>query len=90
MSGLFEFLFKYSPYLYGKGQFVMGATWPALAVLAAGTAATLWSYARARAGMERRDRVVLAALRLAALAVLFFCLCQPVLVLSTAVPQQIP
>jgi uncharacterized membrane protein len=88
MSGLFEFLFKYSPYVYDKGHFVVGSPWPALAVLAAGLGATLWSYARARAGLERRDRVVLAILRTAALAVLFFCLCQPVLVLSTAVPQQ--
>jgi uncharacterized membrane protein len=88
MSGLFEFLFKYSPYLYEKGRLVIGSPWPALAVLALGTAAALWSYGRARAGLERRDRLALAVLRTGALAVLCVCLCQPMLVLSTAVPQQ--
>jgi uncharacterized membrane protein len=84
----FEFLFKYSPYLYGKGQFVVSLAWPAALALAVGVAATAWSYARTRQTVPRRDRVVLAVLRCAALAVLCFCLCQPALVLSTAVPQQ--
>jgi uncharacterized membrane protein len=87
-EGTFEFLFKYSPYLFEKGRFVMAFRWPAAAVLLAGVVATAWSYARARKVVPRRDRVVLALLRSAALAILFICLCQPALVLSTAVPQQ--
>ena len=87
LEGPFEFLFKYSPYLYGKGTFVVGSPWPAAVVLALGLAATFWSYGRARA-VARRDRIVLALLRAAALLLLFFCLLQPGLVLSTAVPQQ--
>jgi uncharacterized membrane protein len=88
LDGAFEFLFKYSPYLFEKGRFVMAFRWPAAAVLLAGVLATAWSYARARKLVPRRDRVVLALLRCAALAILFICLCQPALVLSTAVPQQ--
>jgi uncharacterized membrane protein len=84
----FEFLFKYSPFLFEKGRVVVGSPWPAAAVLAAGVAATAWSYGRARGSPRRSDRIALAALRTAALAVLFLCLCQPALVLSTAVPQQ--
>jgi uncharacterized membrane protein len=88
LDGAFEFLFKYSPYLFEKGRFVMAFRWPAAAVLLAGVLATAWSYARARKLVPRRDRVVLALLRCAALAILFICLCQPALVLSTVVPQQ--
>lgn len=88
MTSVFEFFFKYSPFLFEKGRFVIGSPWPAVVVLAAGVAATVWSYARARADSPRRERVALAVLRTAALAVVFFCLCQPALVLSTAVPQQ--
>jgi uncharacterized membrane protein len=84
----FEFLFKYSPFLFEKGRVVVGSPGPAAAVLALGGAATAWSYARARGASRRRDRLVLAALRAAALAVLFLCLGQPTLVLSTAIPQQ--
>ena len=87
LEGPFEFLFKYSPYLYDKGTFVIGWAWPAVAVLVLGLFATAWSYSRAR-GVARRDRVVLALLRAGALALLFFCLLQPGLVLQTAVPQQ--
>ena len=87
-ESVFQVLFKYSPFLFEKGRFVVGTPWPALLVLAVGVAATVWSYARPRAATARRDRVVLAGLRTAALAVVFFCLCQPALVLSTAVPQQ--
>ncbi|HEY7510315.1 MAG TPA: hypothetical protein VIG50_08680 [Vicinamibacteria bacterium] len=87
LEGPFEFLFKYSPYLYEKGAFVIGTPWPAVAVLGLGLAAVLWSYGHAR-GVARRDRAVLATLRVAALALLSFCLLQPGLVLSTAVPQQ--
>jgi uncharacterized membrane protein len=88
LDSTFEFLFKYSPYLFEKGRFVVSFNWLAAVVLAVGVAATVWSYARARRSAPRRDRVVLALLRTAALTILFFCLCRPVLVLSTAVPQQ--
>jgi hypothetical protein len=54
----------------------------ALAVLA------LLTYRGVSATDRLRDRVVLVGLRLAALAVLLFCLFRPTLVLKAAVPQQ--
>ena len=90
-ESLFELLFKYRPLVFRQGDFVLSSSWPfavlALAVAAA-AAVTLLTYARARGKSQAFDRWVLSALRLAALAVLFFCLFRPVLVLSSVVPQQ--
>jgi uncharacterized membrane protein len=88
LESAFEFLFKYRPFVFEKGRLVVGSVWPAAAVLASGAVATVWSYARARGPSGRFDRVVLAVLRTSALGAVFFCLCRPGLVLSTAVPQQ--
>jgi uncharacterized membrane protein len=88
LESAFEFLFKYRLFLFEKGRFVMAAPWPAAAVLAAGAAAVFFSYRRARGPARGRDRLFLAALRAAALALVLFALCRPALVLSTVVPQQ--
>ncbi|MGH7482487.1 MAG: hypothetical protein ACRELV_10055, partial [Longimicrobiales bacterium] len=58
----------------------------------AGTAAALtvvvaWTYLRAPGG-SRPHRIVLAALRVAALGIVFFCLSRPVLRLPVVVPQE--
>src|SRR5882672_11038507 len=84
----FELLFKYRPFLFQKGLFVMAPPWPAAIVLALGAAAVVVSYQRAKGGSGRAPRLVLAGLRTAALALVLFCLCRPALVLSTVVPQQ--
>ena len=88
----FEFLFKYRPLVFQEGDFTLRAAWTVyiVATLAAAAVAvlTLQTYARARGRSRRVDRSVLAGLRLAALALLLFCLFRPVLVLSSVVPQQ--
>jgi uncharacterized membrane protein len=84
----FELLFKYRPFVFERGRFVIDSAWPAAIILLPAVAAAIWSYAGARGASRRADRVALAAARTAALAVVAFCLCRPGLVLSTAVPQQ--
>src|SRR5258707_7380439 len=85
---VFEFLFKYRPFLFQKGRFVMAPPWPAAIVLLVGAVAVVISYRQARGGSGPGPRLTLAVLRTAALALVLFCLCRPALVLSTVVPQQ--
>ena len=90
-ESLFELLFKYRPLLFGQGDFAFRTPLVGfLAVLAAAAAGilTLRTYAQVRGNSQPFDRAVLAALRIAALAVLAFCLLRPVLVLSSVVPQE--
>src|SRR5215510_16402733 len=47
-----------------------------------------FSYTRVRGKSRWRDRVILASIRGATLAVILFCLFRPKLVLSTVVPQR--
>ena len=86
-ESLFTLLFKYPPYVFERGRFVLGSPWPAAAVLLLGLAAAGWGYARAR-GAPVALRAGLALARGAAFAVAAFCLWRPGLVLQTAVPQQ--
>ena len=88
---LFRFLFKYPPLMFQQGDFTWGLSRPVLlAVIAAVGVAilALLTYRGVSATDRRRDRVVLVGLRLAALAVLLFCLFRPALILKAAVPQQ--
>ena len=86
-ESLFALLFKYPPYVFEKGRFVIGAPGPAAVIFVAGAAAAAWGYARAR-GASLPVRVGLALARVTALAAVAFCLSRPGLVLQTAVPQQ--
>src|SRR5438034_10972733 len=77
--------------MFQQGDFSWGLSRPVLLVVAAGTATAvlaLLSYRGVSATDRARDRVVLVGLRLAALAVLLFCLFRPTLILKAAVPQQ--
>jgi uncharacterized membrane protein len=88
---LFRFLFKYPPLMFQQGDFTWGLSRPVLLVVAAGAAIALlalFTYRGVSATDRPRDRVVLVGLRLAALAVLLFCLFRPALILKAAVPQQ--
>jgi uncharacterized membrane protein len=91
LESIFEFLFKYRPVVFESGTFTLGAP-PAMtlfavvALVVAGVVA--WTYARASGKASGRERALLAALRLGALAVLAICLLRPTLVLSTVVPQE--
>src|SRR2546426_5670965 len=77
--------------MFQQGDFSWGLSRPVLLVVAAVTAVAvlaLLTYRGVSATDRARDRVVLVGLRLAALAVLLFCLFRPTLILKAAVPQQ--
>lgn len=93
VEAIFEFLFKYRFSVFRQGEIAFGAPRAlvvgALALGLVVAAFILWLARRkmgARVGL--RDRVLLAVLRLGALAVIVLCLLQPSLVLSVVVPQQ--
>jgi uncharacterized membrane protein len=88
---LFRFLFKYPPLMFRQADFAWGLSQPLLLVVGAGLAlaiAAMLTYRGLSTVDRMRDRIVLVGLRLAALAVLFFCLVRPTLILKAAVPQQ--
>ncbi|MBI3493308.1 MAG: hypothetical protein HY047_16235 [Acidobacteria bacterium] len=90
-ESLFRFLFKYPPLMFQQGDFTWGLSRPVLLAVAAGLAlavGALLTYRGVPAAERRRDRAVLIGLRLAALAILLFCLFRPTLILKAAVPQQ--
>lgn len=88
-ESLFQFLFKYRPALFERGEvsFAMPARTATivLAILAVGA---LVAYLIAPRGVPRRDRLVLGALRAMAVAILVLVLMRPTLLLSSAVPQR--
>jgi uncharacterized membrane protein len=91
LEALFEFLFKYRPVVFDKGRlaFAGGPATYVLIVLALVVAVpALVMYSRLRMRGGPRDRAILLALRIAALAVVVLALLHPVLVVSEAVPQR--
>ena len=91
MDAVFRFFFKYPLLVFQQGDFVLGASRPALVAvlaLAALAGAALVTYRSIVSEGSPRDKGLLIALRLALIAVLFFCLVRPTLVLKAAVPQQ--
>lgn len=90
-ESLFQFLFEYRPNVFRQGDFRFsppaGASLAAAVVVAAVVLAFV-SYRLLRSRVEWRRRAVLAGLRVAALAVILFCLFRPVLVVKAAVTQQ--
>ena len=86
---LFEFLFKYRPLLYERGDIAFSAP-PAWVLLsgAALAAVAVLTYARVRSRSRRGDRLALAGIRIALLAVLLLLLARPVLLVPTIVPQE--
>lgn len=91
MEALFELLFKFRPVVFERGT--LGFDWPVawvalvpLALVAA--VAGIWLYQQSRAGLTRRDRLVLGGLRAAAIAIVATCLARPVLAVSRAIEQR--
>jgi uncharacterized membrane protein len=88
---VFEFFLKYSPLVFEQGELAFGAPssvrlWLVGAGLLGIAAAATYTLARGRSA--RMDRGVMAAVRIGLLGVVLFCLLQPMLILSTVVPQQ--
>ena len=91
LEALFEFLFKYRPVVFEKGRLAFAAgpaTYVVIAIALAIGLPTLFAYARLRMRGGPRDRAVLMALRLAALALVVLAFMHPVLIVSEAVPQR--
>ena len=90
LERLFQALFTYRPIVFQQGEFrfdittasLVGAVLAGLVMLGA-----IFTYRRVGHG-RTRDRVVLTALRLTALAVVILCLLRPTLVVRAAVDQQ--
>jgi hypothetical protein len=91
LGALFAFFFKYRPAVFQQGDLAFGAPAPllvlALVGLAIGVPAVL-SYMGVRGKSSTRDRIVLVALRTAAMLVVLVCLFRPKLLLSSAVPHR--
>jgi uncharacterized membrane protein len=91
LEALFEFLFKYRPVVFEKGRLAFAAgpgTYVLIALALVVGVPALVAYARLRMRGGPRDRSVLLALRLSALAIVVLALLHPVLVVSEAVPQR--
>jgi uncharacterized membrane protein len=91
LESAFEFLFKYRPLLYQKGELSLGVSWSVALLTLLGVAIavpTLLRYRSVEAKASARDRLVLTGLRVALLLLVLFCLSRPALVLSTVVPQR--
>ncbi len=92
LERLFEFLFKYRPLLYERGEIDLGVSWPILARECRRGRESRFPRSFATASIQgkasTRDRLVLTGLRVAILLVVLFCLFRPALVLSTVVPQR--
>ncbi|WP_420439980.1 glutamine amidotransferase [Candidatus Palauibacter sp.] len=88
---MFEFLFKYRPVVFERGDLSLAAPWWGVILVFLGVGAVVWfalEYRRVGPTVEARDRWVLMGLRAAALGVLAFLLLRPVLLVSTVVPRR--
>ena len=89
LDALFRFFFELSPVVFSQGEFRFAAStgsYVAAAAVAVAAGLTILAYRKGhgRAG----QRVTLAAIRLAILAIILVCLFRPLLVVRAAVPQQ--
>jgi uncharacterized membrane protein len=90
-GSIFEFLFKYRPLVFREGTWAFQAPIAAatlIGIVAVVAAVAAFTYTRVGGKATARDRVVLAALRVLALAVVAFALLRPTLLVSNVVPHQ--
>jgi uncharacterized membrane protein len=90
-DALFRFFFELSPVVFKSGEFRFAAStgsYLAAAALAIAAGLAIVAYRSSQGKARARDRVALAAIRLAILAIILFCMFRPLLVVKAAVPQQ--
>lgn len=90
-ESVFQFLFKYRPILFERGEIGFNApnlVLVLLVVLGIAAVPAVWTYRSVKGNSRLVDRVVLSALRVAVLAVLLFALARPVLIISSTVSQR--
>ncbi|HXD15453.1 MAG TPA: glutamine amidotransferase [Vicinamibacterales bacterium] len=88
---LFQALFSYRPVVFQQGDFrfdITTASFVAAGIAALIMGAAIFTYRTVGVNGRPRDRVVLTVLRMAALALVVFCLFRPTLVVKAAIPQQ--
>ncbi len=91
METIFEFLFKYRPFLFEKGKLVLEPPWPGYVTWVLAGGALVFSYLlyrRMAAVLPVGWRFALVSLRSLALLILLAIFLQPVLVLHTVIPQK--
>lgn len=90
-DSLFQLLFEYRPVVFSQGELrfaAWGGSYVAAATAVAAGIVAAATYRVAGPRLRARDRLVLAGLRVALVALLAVCLFRPVLVVKAAVPQQ--
>jgi uncharacterized membrane protein len=88
---LFQALFSYRPVVFQQGDFrfdITTASFVAAGIAALIMGAAIFTYRTVGGNGRPRDKFVLTALRIAALALVAFCLFRPTLVVKAAIPQQ--
>jgi uncharacterized membrane protein len=91
MTAVFEFLFKYRPVIYERGELALRPFWPwyvNLLLLILGIALAVLLYRRTARVLRPRWRYGLSGFRLAALLILLLIFLQPVLILRSVIPQK--
>jgi uncharacterized membrane protein len=88
-DALFRFFFELSPVVFSQGEFRFAASTGSYVAAAAVAVAAVLTVVAYRTGKGRtRDRVALAGIRLAILAIILVCMFRPLLVVKAAVAQQ--
>jgi uncharacterized membrane protein len=88
---VFQALFSYRPVVFQQGDFrfdITTASFVAAGIAALIMGAAIFTYRTVGVNGRPRDRVVLTALRMVALALVVFCLFRPTLIVKAAIPQQ--
>jgi uncharacterized membrane protein len=90
-ESLFQLLFEYRPVVFSQGELRFAAwsgSYVALFVAVAAAAVAVLTYRTAAERVKPRDRMILAGLRVALIALIAVCLFRPVLAVKAAVEQQ--
>ncbi len=91
LDALFRFFFGLSPVVFSQGEFRFAAStgsYVAAVAVVVAAALTIVAYRSSRGSTRTRDRIGLAAIRLAILGIILLCLFRPLLVVRAAVAQQ--